>query len=235
MAELRKGIIRVIAVNLDHTPRSLIVLCGLKTLFRKQLPKMPPEYITRLVYDHNSRALAIVKAGWKVVGGILFRPFPHRGFAEIVFFATASVDQIKGYGAMLMNHFKMHIKNTYPGMMYFLTYADNYAVRFFKKQGFSEDISLERSVWAGYIKDYEGATILQCSVLPKVDYTSIRDLLTQQREAILQRIYLKSSSHIIYPPPTQFLNDLEEPSEPLDPSLVPGLQATGWTFDMAQK
>jgi hypothetical protein len=95
IGELRKGIIRVIAVDLDHTPRSLIVLCGLKTLFRKQLPKMPPEYISRLVYDHNSRALAIVKAGWKVVGGILFRPFPHRGFAEIVFFATASVDQIK--------------------------------------------------------------------------------------------------------------------------------------------
>jgi len=95
ISELKKGIIRVMAVDLDHTPRSLIVLCGLKTLFRKQLPKMPPEYISRLVYDHNSRALAIVKAGWKVVGGILFRPFPHRGFAEIVFFATASVDQIK--------------------------------------------------------------------------------------------------------------------------------------------
>jgi histone acetyltransferase len=95
IGELRKGIIRVIAVDLDHTPRSLIVLCGLKTLFRKQLPKMPPEYISRLVYDYNSRALAIVKAGWKVVGGILFRPFPQRGFAEIVFFATASVDQIK--------------------------------------------------------------------------------------------------------------------------------------------
>lgn len=95
IGELRRGIIRVISVELDHSPLSLIILCGLKTLFRKQLPKMPPEYISRLVYDHNSRALAIVKAGWKVVGAILFRPFPHRGFAEIVFFATASVDQIK--------------------------------------------------------------------------------------------------------------------------------------------
>ena len=67
-------------------------------------------------------------------------------------------------------------------MMYFLTYADNYAVRFFKKQGFTEDITLERSVWAGYIKDYEGATILQCSLLPKVDYTHVRELLSNQRE-----------------------------------------------------
>lgn len=56
---------------------------------------MPREYIARLVYDSNSRGLAIIKKGYKVVGGICFRPFPHRGFAEIVFFATASVDQVK--------------------------------------------------------------------------------------------------------------------------------------------
>jgi hypothetical protein len=56
---------------------------------------MPREYIARLVYDSNSKALAIIKRGFKVVGGICYRPFPHRGFAEIVFFATASVDQVK--------------------------------------------------------------------------------------------------------------------------------------------
>ena len=83
---------------------------------------------------------------------------------------------------MLMNHFKAHIRQTYPDMMHFLTYADNYAVGYFKKQGFSEEITLERSVWAGYIKDYEGATILQCTLLPKVDYTRVKDLLTSQRE-----------------------------------------------------
>lgn len=87
-----------------------------------------------------------------------------------------------------MNHFKMHIKEIYPGMMYFLTYADNYAVRFFKKQGFSEEITIDRSIWAGYIKDYEGATILQCTLLPKVDYTRVKDLLTSQRE-VSQNIF----------------------------------------------
>ncbi len=63
---------------------------------------------------------------------------------------------IKGYGSMLMNHFKAHIRRTYPNMMHFLTYADNYAVGYFRKQGFSKDITLDRSIWAGYIKDYEG-------------------------------------------------------------------------------
>jgi hypothetical protein len=73
----------------------MIILTGLKTLFQVQLPKMPREYIARLTYDSNSRGLAIIKRGYKVVGGILFRPFPHRGFTEIVFFATSSVDQEK--------------------------------------------------------------------------------------------------------------------------------------------
>lgn len=76
-------------------PKSLILLTGLKTLFQKQLPKMPREYIARLVYDESSKCLAIVKRGLKVVGGICYRPFPHRGFAEIVFFATNSADQEK--------------------------------------------------------------------------------------------------------------------------------------------
>jgi len=95
IAELRKGVIKVTPVENDHQPRSLIILTGLKTLFQKQLPNMPREYIARLVYDSNSRGLAIIKKGYKVVGGICYRPFPHRSFAEIVFFATASADQEK--------------------------------------------------------------------------------------------------------------------------------------------
>ena len=92
---MRQGLIQVVAVENDKTQRSLIILTGLKTLFQKQLPKMPREYIARLVYDSNSKALVIIKHGYKVVGGICYRPFQQRGFAEIVFFATASVDQIK--------------------------------------------------------------------------------------------------------------------------------------------
>ena len=91
--------IKVVPVENDGEPRSMIILTGLKTLFQKQLPKMPREYIARLVYDSNSRCLAIIKHGYQVVGGICFRPFPHRKFAEIVFFATNSADQVKVRGA----------------------------------------------------------------------------------------------------------------------------------------
>ncbi|TCD62923.1 histone acetyltransferase [Steccherinum ochraceum] len=228
--ELRKGVIQIVPVENDGEARSLVILTGLKTLFQKQLPKMPREYIARLVYDTNSKCLAIIKRGYKVVGGICYRPFPHRGFAEIVFFATASVDQVKGYGGMLMDHFKAHIKNTYPDMHHFLTYADNYAVGYFRKQGFSKEISLDRSVWAGYIKDYEGGTIMQCTLLEKVDYLKTRDIIAQQREAILEKIREKSRSHIVYD--GLDFSQWQNADGRVDPKDVPGLRESGWTSSM---
>ncbi|KAK0504748.1 hypothetical protein EDD18DRAFT_1126173 [Armillaria luteobubalina] len=228
--ELRKGVIKITSVENDKHPRSYVILTGLKTLFQKQLPKMPREYIARLVYDANSKALAIIKRGYKVVGGICYRPFPHRGFAEIVFFATASVDQVKGYGGMLMDHFKAHIRKTYPNMMYFLTYADNYAVGYFEKQGFSKEITLDRSVWAGYIKDYEGGTIMQCTMLRKVDYLDKVSIITQQQEAVISKIREMSRSHIIHPGLPQFQSGNDEIT--VDPKDVPGLRECGWTPEM---
>lgn len=94
VAEERKGLIRFAVANNDGTPAKMIILTGLKNLFQKQLPKMPREYIARLVYDRNSEGLAVVRRGLQVVGGITYRPFPHRGFAEIVFFAIASHYQV---------------------------------------------------------------------------------------------------------------------------------------------
>ncbi|PPQ89713.1 hypothetical protein CVT25_014114 [Psilocybe cyanescens] len=230
--ELRKGVIQITAVENDKQARSLIILTGLKTLFQKQLPKMPREYIARLVFDTNSKSLAIIKRGYKVVGGICYRPFSQRGFAEIVFFATNSADQEKGYGGMLMDHFKAHIRKAYPDMMHFLTYADNYAVGYFEKQGFSKDISLDRSVWAGYIKDYEGGTIMQCTMLPKIDYLDKPSIFKQQTEAILTKIRQKSTSHIVYPGLPQFQPGAS-PGIIVDPKSVPGLRETGWTPEMA--
>ncbi|KDQ57812.1 hypothetical protein JAAARDRAFT_130557 [Jaapia argillacea MUCL 33604] len=229
--ELRKGVIQIIPVENDGEPRSLVILTNLKTLFQKQLPKMPREYIARLVFDYNSRCLGIIKRGYKVVGGICFRPFPHRGFAEIVFFATTSIDQVKGYGAMLMNHFKTHIQETYPGMNHFLTYADNYAVGYFKKQGFSKDITLPRSVWAGYIKDYEGGTIMQCTMVRKVDYLRTKEIVAQQREAIMSKIREMSKSHIVHSGLNIFKEGWRE-GLVVDPKDVPGLRESGWTPSM---
>lgn len=123
---------------------------------------MPKEYIARLVYDRNHYSMAIVKRGLEVVGGITYRPFESRKFAEIVFCAITGTEQVKGYGSHLMNHLKDHVKKS-TQCNHFLTYADNYAIGYFKKQGFSKEVGIGREVWAGYIKDYEGGTIMHVS------------------------------------------------------------------------
>lgn len=142
----------------------MIILTGLKCLFQKQLPKMPKDYIARLVYDRTHLSIAIIKKPLEIVGGIAYRQFRNRKFAEIVFCAVASDQQVKGYGAHLMAHLKDYIRATSP-VMHFLTYADNYATGYFQKQGFTKEISLDKSTWMGYIKDYEGGTLMQCSMV----------------------------------------------------------------------
>ena len=51
VSEENQGIIRFEVVKNDRKPDSMVLLTGLKNIFQKQLPKMPKEYIARLVYD----------------------------------------------------------------------------------------------------------------------------------------------------------------------------------------
>jgi len=98
MAEERQRIIVFKTVSnseLPLTPATLIILTGLKNIFQKQLPKMPREYIARLVFDREHWSMAIVKRGYQVVGGITYRPFEQRGFAEIVFCAITGTEQVR--------------------------------------------------------------------------------------------------------------------------------------------
>ncbi|KAJ2592488.1 histone acetyltransferase, partial [Coemansia sp. RSA 1722] len=158
--EQQQGLIRFEVVYNDSRDESMRRLTELKNIFQKQLPKMPKEYIARLVYDRNHSSLAIVKANGHVVGGITFRLFEQRQFAEIVFCAVSSSEQVKGYGSFLMNNLKDYIAaNTLA--RHFLTYADNYAIGYFQKQGFTKEVTLDKRLWMGYIKDYEGGTLMQ--------------------------------------------------------------------------
>jgi len=58
------------------------MLIDLKNIFAKQLPKMPKEYIVKLVFDRNHESMVILKLEEKnkkiikkVIGGICFRQF----------------------------------------------------------------------------------------------------------------------------------------------------------------
>jgi histone acetyltransferase len=225
--EERNGEIEFRVVNNDNKRESLIILTGLKCIFQKQLPKMPKDYIARLVYDRTHLSMAIVKKPLEVVGGITYRPFKGRKFAEIVFCAISSDQQVKGYGAHLMSHLKDYVKAT-SDVMHFLTYADNYAIGYFKKQGFTKDITLEKPVWMGYIKDYEGGTIMQCSMLPRVRYLEMGRMLLKQKEAVHAKIRAFSKSHQVHQPPKEWKNGICK----IDPMSIPAIRASGWSRDM---
>lgn len=66
--EERTGEIEFRVVNNDNTRESFIIMTGLKCIFQKQLPKMPKDYIARLVYDRTHLSIAIVKKPLEVVG-----------------------------------------------------------------------------------------------------------------------------------------------------------------------
>ncbi|KAJ2909664.1 histone acetyltransferase [Coemansia aciculifera] len=134
MVEEQQGLIRFEVVYNNSEDESMRRLTELKNIFQKQLPKMPKEYIARLVYDRNHSSLAIVKSNGHVVGGITFRLFEQRQFAEIVFCAVSSSEQVKG---------------------------------------FTKDITLDKRLWMGYIKDYEGGTLMQNPGLTSIDPFSI--------------------------------------------------------------
>ncbi|ORY33986.1 hypothetical protein BCR39DRAFT_518041 [Naematelia encephala] len=228
----KREIILPVVTSRNPTPVATILLIGLKNLFQKQLPKMPREYITRLVLDKNHISIAIVKRGWKVVGGICYRPFESRGFAEIVFCAVDSSEQIKGYGSHLMNSLKDHVRAAHPTINHFLTYADNYAVGYFKKQGFTKEITLDRSKWVGYIKDYEGGTIMQCTMLPKIKYAEVHQMLADQKAAVLAKIRTISKSHIVHPGLEIFKKRKPGEEIRLTKDQVPGLAESGWNPDL---
>jgi hypothetical protein len=101
--EEREGVIEFRVVNNDNSKENMIILTGLKNIFQKQLPKMPREYIARLIYDRNHLSMAIVKKPLQVVGGITYRPFNHRKFAEIVFCAITSSEQVKVFSPFGMS------------------------------------------------------------------------------------------------------------------------------------
>jgi len=73
--EERNGEIEFRVVNNDGRRESTIILTGLKCIFQKQLPKMPKDYIARLVYDRTHLSIAIVKHPLEVVGWVYFLPY----------------------------------------------------------------------------------------------------------------------------------------------------------------
>lgn len=164
--------------------------------------------------------MVVVERPLKVLGGITYKPF-EGGFAEIVFCAIDTTCQVQGYGSRLMSHVKDYVLAAHNAK-HFLTYADNYAIGYFKKQGFTTDITLDKSLWMGYIKDYEGGTIMQCTVIDKVKYLEASSIISAQRWSVFKKLSEYTNSQIVYPG-----LDFGDKAF-IDPLDIPGLKQGGW-------
>jgi histone acetyltransferase len=231
---------RWIVVRNDGTPESMIKLVGLKSLFAKQLPKMPRAYIARLVFDRRHTSVAILSdnpavkdSDEEIIGGICYRAFPDMRFGEIAFCAVNATHQVKGYGTKLMNLLKKTGAET--GIEYFITYADNYAIGYFKKQGFSKSIAMPKGRYFGLIKDYDGGTPMECYVHPSIDFLRLPEMLQAQRDFILERVKLNVNSQTVYDPLAKdFKVNLEGVSRVNHATAramaIPGILEAGWTM-----
>mmetsp|Transcript_14707 Transcript_14707/g.16833 ORF Transcript_14707/g.16833 Transcript_14707/m.16833 type:complete len:459 (+) Transcript_14707:49-1425(+) len=233
--------LRYCVIQNDGKADSSVKLIGLKSLFAKQLPKMPRSYIARLVFDRRHKSLAILSddpqhrgGDEEIIGAICYRGFYEMRFAEIAFCAVNSSHQVKGYGTKLMNLLKRHAVT--EGIEYFITYADNYAIGYFKKQGFTKTISMPKGRYNGLIKDYDGGTPMECYIHPSVDFTRIPEMLEAQRKFILDCVRIKARSHnTTYPPlPKNFRPNLEGISRANESAAraiaIPGVVEAGWTM-----
>lgn len=79
--------------------------------------------------------------------------------------------------------------------LYLLTYADNSAIGFFKKQGFT--LHPRSAQWVGYIKDYEGGTLMECKVHKTINYLRKAEILKQARDAIFGKMRKINTFHIV--------------------------------------
>ncbi|CDW81357.1 histone acetyltransferase gcn5-like [Stylonychia lemnae] len=184
------GLLKFMVVKNDKTLENMRHLIDLKNIIAKQLPKMPRNYIVKLIMDRQHEAMIIVRYPQgkrpQIIGGCVFRPFKSQRFAEIVFLAITTSEQVRGFGTRLMNRLKAHAQK--EGIQYFLTYADNLAIEFFKKQGFNQKGQMHEARWKGYIKDYSGSTMMQCQIHSDISYVDLSDDLKKQRDKILDEI-----------------------------------------------
>lgn len=128
-----------------------------------------------------------------------------------------------------MNHLKHHAQKS--KIEYFLTYADNYAIGYFQKQGFSKAVAMPKERWVGYIKDYDGGTLMECYLHPAMDYLNVTSIVEKQRAFIYDRIKGRSQSGIIHPGLQLFRQGARVQSL----IELPGVLEAGWTERLVNK
>ena len=140
-------------VTTDGAPESWKKIIECKVLFGRQLPRMPKDYMCKLLFDQRHYTFCMWQNN-KILGACCVRPFAQVSALEIVFLAVSSGQQVRGHGTQLMNRLKTYAKDR--GVTDLVTYADVAAIGYFSKQGFfpTEKEAFPKS-WSGEVKDYD--------------------------------------------------------------------------------
>lgn len=171
-------------------------LIDLKNIFAKQLPKMPKEYISRLMFDGKHESIAIKDPQNKIFGGICYRVFDQVKLSEIVFLAVMSERQIKGFGTRIMNELKTQMQKR--SVRFLMTCADNLAIGYFQKQGFHKELLMPSVLYKGYLKDYEGSTLMECLLHKEVDYKKVFYLVRERKKELNTMVEGMVNNHQVY-------------------------------------
>jgi len=226
--EERNGILTWKTIQNDGDPTNLKLLTQLKQIISIQLPKMPKNYIMRLVFDFQHKSLVGLKNG-KVIGGITFRPFEKEGFVpfiEIVFCVITKHEQRGGYGSRLMNRLKNWCQQN--NNLNLLTYADDTAIGYFQRQGFSSDIEMDPKDWdIGFLKFYDSATLMHCLVDTRINYLEINHQVRMQRAIFCKKMRQLSLQHVEYEGVKK--SDRPVNRQFIEVSKIQGLHECGWT------
>ncbi|QSZ36160.1 hypothetical protein DSL72_007285 [Monilinia vaccinii-corymbosi] len=224
-------------VKNDEGESSLITLAKFQELVQDTLPRMSHEAIRATIFDPSHTSFVMVKKTGgpvaqteEVIAGIAYRVWEARRFVEMVYLVVDQHQHKTGLGTRLMNNFKDEVKSSMAEeVMEVLAYADNFAVGFFQKQGFTKEITLEKRVWGGIIKDYTQSVLMQCTLLPRMRYANASAMLRLQKEALMARIAAipsSSRSDVVHAPPAQWQNGVIAPINPMD---IPAIRESGWT------
>ena len=136
-------------------------------------------YVGCLIFDISSSILSIFS---KLISHVPTQYITVIWNSDLSIFSLTFLHiSLQGYGTHMMNTLKDY--SIRHGILHFLTYADESAIGYFRKQmnwinrhhdictywevslQLSWDIKLPRQTYLGYIKDYEGATLMEVSIV----------------------------------------------------------------------
>jgi N-acetylglutamate synthase-like GNAT family acetyltransferase len=163
-------------VKNDGTQESALFLLLARNILRQGLYDIPVDYITRWVFDPAQETGLALRDGVPA-GALCFSPYPTHHFAEIAFLAVDHSEQRNGIGHFLIKRIQMRLQP--EGFRYIVTSADNEAIGFFTRVGFSTKFpdAAPKNYFQAILPPYDRATLMVMVLDEEIDYENLDDWL----------------------------------------------------------